>query len=536
MKKSNAKPSDYSVLLSALSGAEHRVRSAASSVKLARLKQQGKLPVRARIAYLLDKGYDFFEIGLFAAEGMYQTEGGCASAGVVIGIGHIHGRPVMIVANDPTVKAGAWFPMSAKKNLRAQEIALQNKIPIVYLVDSAGVYLPMQSEVFPDKEHFGRQFYNNARLSAAGVLQVAGVLGACVAGGAYLPALCDELFVVEGASIFLGASALVKAAIGEDTDNETLGGAHTHAHLSGMADHRCKDEKTCLKAIRQVFKSLPKPCCAGFARDKSAAPTRPITDVYNVFPSQRTKAYVMEDVLDCLLDQGSWQAYKAAYGKTLLCGYGRIEGWHIGIVANQRCMVKNGSGEMQMGGVIYSDSADKAARFIMNCNQRKIPLLFLHDVSGFMVGTRAEHKGIIKDGAKMVNTMANSIVPKFSIVLGNSYGAGNYAMCGRAYEPRLFLAWPSAKIGVMSGQAAAQTLWQIKTNKQKDISPKAKQKLLEETTAHYEETLSPYYAAARLWVDALIKPEDTRTIMSLAIEVANHAPIQETFKTGVLQT
>ena len=503
-------------------------------------KRKGKLSCRERVAQLLDPGSTFTEIGLFAAYEMYEEHGGCPAAGVVVGIGQIHQRLCLIVAGDATIKAGAWFPMTAKKNLRAQEIAIENQIPIVYLVDSAGVFLPMQDEIFPDKMHFGRQFYNNARLSAMGVLQVAAVMGSCVAGGAYLPAMCDEALMVEGSSsLFLAGSYLVKAAIGEEVDNETLGGAKTHATYSGVIDNRYPDDSSCLKAIRRIFDRLPSPTTAGFNQREPLAPARSAEQIYDLLPEEPQKPYSMRKLLECILDAKSLDLYKPEYGKTLLCAYARIDGWGVGIVANEREIVRNAAGEMQMGGVIYSDSANKAARFVMNCNQRKLPIIFFHDVSGFMVGKRAEQGGIIKDGAKMVNAVANSVVPKFSVLIGNSFGAGNYAMCGRAYEPRLCLAWPSALLGVMSGESAAQTLLQIKLSAMKGkevLSSSEKESLLEEIRTSYARSMSPYYAAARLWVDAIIEPIETRSILSKAIEMANHAPITEPFSTGILQT
>ena len=504
-------------------------------------QKKGKLSCRTRIEQLLDVGTKFLELGLFAAYELYEEQGGCPAAGVVIGIGQIHGRQTMIVAGDASIKAGAWFPMTAKKNLRAQEIALENRIPIVYLVDSAGVFLPMQDEIFPDKMHFGRQFYNNARLSAEGILQVAAVMGSCVAGGAYLPAMCDEALMVEGTgSLFLAGSYLVKAAIGEEIDNETLGGAQTHACCSGVIDQRYPDDPSALKAVRKIFARLPAPVRAGFNRTEPKAPTRPAEDIYDLLPPEPQKPYSMQDLLSCILDAESLDLYKPEYGQTLICGYARIDGWAVGIVANERKIVRNARGEMQMGGVIYSDSAAKAARFIMNCNQRHLPIVFFHDVSGFMVGSQAEKGGIIKDGAKMVNVVANSVVPKFTVLVGNSFGAGNYAMCGRAYDPRLCLAWPSALLAVMSGESAAQTLLQLKASALKKkgelLSEQARKELLEEIRAQYARSMSPYYAAARMWIDEIIDPLSTRSLLAQAIDIADHAPIKESFKTGILQT
>lgn len=502
---------------------------------------KGKLTARERIEYLRDDHSEFLEIGAFAGDGMYEEEGGCPSGGVVTGIGFVKGRMCVIVANDATVKAGAWFPITAKKNLRAQEVAMENKLPIIYLVDSAGVYLPMQNEIFPDKEHFGRQFRNNAKMSAMGIVQVAAIMGSCVAGGAYLPIMSDEAMIVDKTgSIFLAGSYLVKAAIGESVNNETLGGATTHCEISGVTDNKYDSDEECLDAIKNIFDKIGASEKAGFDRKESENPTVSEEKLFEIFPVERVKPYDMREVISSIVDAGEFDDYKKEYGKTLLCGTARIEGWAVGIVANQRKIVKTSKGEMQMGGVIYSDSADKAARFIMNCNQRKIPLVFLQDVSGFMVGSKAEHGGIIKDGAKMVNAMANSVVPKFTIVLGNSYGAGNYAMCGKAYDPRLIYSWPTAQMAVMSGASAAKTLLQIKVSslkkKGKEITPEDESALLNEITDKYNEELSPYYAAARLWVDGVIDPKDTRKVISMGIEAANHSPITERFNVGVIQT
>jgi 3-methylcrotonyl-CoA carboxylase beta subunit len=519
---------------------EKKVKLGGGEKKIDEQHQKGKLTARERIAYLLDKNSEFLEIGLFAGEGMYKDVGGCPSAGVVTGIGHVEGRLCMIVANDATVKAGAWFPITAKKNLRAQEIAMENRLPVVYLVDSAGVFLPMQDEIFPDKEHFGRQFRNNAKMSSMGIIQIAAIMGSCVAGGAYLPIMSDEAMIVDKTgSIFLAGSYLVKAAVGEEIDNETLGGATTHCEISGVTDNKFPDDQSCLDYIRSLFKKFGSQERAGFDRAQPAMPKEKIEDLYGIFPSDRVKPYDMMDIIKRLVDNSEFDEYKALYGKTIVCGTARIDGWAVGIVANQRKVVKTKKGEMQMGGVIYSDSADKAARFIMNCNQRKIPLLFIQDVSGFMVGSKAEHGGIIKDGAKMVNAMANSTVPKFTMIVGNSYGAGNYAMCGKAYDPRFIFAWPSAQIAVMSGASAAKTLLQIRVNTLKaqgqTITKEEEDKLLKEITDRYNEQLSPYYAAARLWVDGIIDPVETRKIISTGIEAANHAPVEK-FNVGVIQT
>lgn len=502
--------------------------------------QKGKLTARERIEYLVDKNSSFVEIGLFAGEGMYEEVGGCPAGGVVAGIGKVAGRSCVIVANDATVKAGAWFPITAKKNLRAQEISIENRLPIIYLVDSAGVFLPMQDEIFPDKEHFGRQFRNNAKMSSIGIVQIAAIMGSCVAGGAYLPIMSDEAMIVDKTgSIFLAGSYLVKAAIGEDIDNETLGGATSHCEISGVTDNKFPNDQTCLDYIRSIFDKIANPELAGFSRTESKLPKEKPEELFSILPNDRTKPYDMLEVIKRMVDDSAFDEYKALYGKTILCGYARIDGWAVGIVANQRKVVKTKKGEMQMGGVIYSDSADKAARFIMNCNQRKVPLLFIQDVSGFMVGSRAEHGGIIKDGAKMVNAMANSTVPKFTVIVGNSYGAGNYAMCGKAYDPRLIVAWPTAQIAVMSGASAAKTLLQIRVStlksKGKEISKEEENKLLKEITDRYNDQLSPYYAAARLWVDDVINPLDTRKWISTGIEAANHAPVEK-YNVGVIQT
>ncbi|WP_232424927.1 acyl-CoA carboxylase subunit beta [Algoriphagus resistens] len=528
-------------LLQVLQDKNEQVKLGGGTKRIEKEHEKGKLTARERIDYLRDKETQFLEIGAFVADGMYEEEGGCPSAGVVTGIGYVSGRMCMIVANDATVKAGAWFPMTAKKNLRAQEIAMENRLPVIYLVDSAGVFLPMQNEIFPDKEHFGRQFRNNAKMSAMGIVQVAAIMGSCVAGGAYLPIMSDEAMIVDKTgSIFLAGSYLVKSAIGETIDNETLGGATTHCEISGVTDNKYDTDQDCLDAIRKIFDKVGHNPKAGFDRVESLEPGMTGEKLIASFPTARVKPYDMLQIIKGLVDGGDFDEYKEEYGKTLICGTARIDGWAVGIVANQRKIVKNSHGEMQMGGVIYSDSADKAARFIMNCNQRKIPLVFLQDVSGFMVGSKAEHGGIIKDGAKMVNAMANSIVPKFTFILGNSYGAGNYAMCGKAYDPRLIYSWPTAQMAVMSGAAAANTLLQIKVaglkKKGQIISPEDEKELLDEITTKYNEELSPYYAASRLWVDGVIDPRETRKVISMGIEAANHAPITERFNVGVIQT
>ncbi|HEY0771725.1 MAG TPA: acyl-CoA carboxylase subunit beta [Sphingobacteriaceae bacterium] len=504
-------------------------------------KEKGKFLARERVEYLLDQDSDWLEIGAFAADAMYSEHGGCPSAGVIAGIGYVSGRQCIIIANDATVKAGAWFPMTAKKNLRMQEIAMENRLPVIYLVDSAGVYLPMQDEIFPDKEHFGRIFRNNAIMSSMGIIQISAIMGSCVAGGAYLPVMSDEAMIVEGTgSVFLAGSYLVKSAIGEDVDNETLGGASTHCEISGVTDYKFPDDAACLDAIKNLMNKLGAPQNAGFNRAKSVPPLKNPEEIYGLLPDTRESPYDMLEIIHRLVDNSDFDQYKELYGQSIICGLARIDGWAVGIVANQRKIIKTKKGEMQFGGVIYSDSADKAARFIMNCNQKKIPLVFLQDVTGFMVGSRSEHGGIIKDGAKMVNAVANSVVPKFTIIIGNSYGAGNYAMCGKAYDPRLIVAWPSAKIAVMGGSQAAKTLLQIQESSMKsrgeEITAEKEDALLKEITDRYNMQTTPYYAAARLWVDAIIDPMETRKVISMGIEAANQAPVQKQFSTGVIQT
>jgi acetyl-CoA carboxylase carboxyltransferase component len=510
---------------------------------IARQRERNKLTARERISYLCDTDKPFIEIGAFAGYDMYAAEGGCPAGGTVAGVGYISGRQCVIVANDQTVKAGAWFPITGKKNLRLQEIAMENNLPVIYLVDSAGVYLPMQDEIFPDKEHFGRIFRNNAKMSAMGITQIAAVMGACVAGGAYLPIMSDETLMVEGnGSIFLAGPYLVKAAIGEDIDAETLGGATTHTAISGIADYKFETEQECLDEIKNIISKLGSKPVAGFSRIESRPPAKKPEELYGIFPADG-KPYNVLDIIERIVDangnDSSFDEYKKDYGKTIVCGYARIDGWAVGIVANQRLVVKSKKGEMQLGGVIYNDSADKAARFILNCNQKKIPLLFLQDVTGFMVGSRSEHAGIIKDGAKLVNAVANSVVPKITIITGNSYGAGNYAMCGKAYDPRFIYAWPTAKIAVMGGEQAAKTLLQIQVAslkaQGKAIASEEEQKLLNEITQRYNSQTTPYYAAARLWVDAIIDPIDTRTYISEGIAAANHNSAIDVLKTGVFQ-
>ena len=508
--------------------------------KIHQQHEKGKLTARERIEYLLDKNTRSLEIGTFAGHEMYAEHGGCPSGGVVVKLGYVSGKLCVVVANDATVKAGAWFPITGKKNLRAQEIAIENHIPIIYLVDSAGVYLPMQDEIFPDKEHFGRIFRNNAVMSSMGITQIAAVMGSCVAGGAYLPVMSDESIIVDKTgSIFLAGSYLVKAAIGELIDNETLGGATTHTEISGVCDYKASNDQDALDKIRSIFDKISESSNAGFNRIDKKDPSKDPKNIYRLLPASRAEQYDMDEIISCLVDQDSLEEYKADYGRTLICTYARIEGWAVGIVANQRKIVKNGKKEMQFGGVIYSDSADKATRFIANCNQKKIPLVFLQDVTGFMVGSKSEHGGIIKDGAKMVNAVSNSVVPKFTVVVGNSYGAGNYAMCGKAYDPRLIVSWPSAELAVMGGAQAAKVLLQIETfsmkSKGETITEEKEKEILDHITEKYNKQTSPYYAAARLWTDGIIDPLDTRKWISMGIESANHKPISREFNLGIIQ-
>lgn len=528
-------------LLTFLHARLQKIAEGGGAKNAAKQKEKGKMLARERVSYLIDKDSEFLEIGAFAADGMYKEQGGCPAAGVVCGIGYVSGRQCMIIANDATVKAGAWFPMTAKKNLRAQEIAMENRLPVIYLVDSAGVYLPMQDEIFPDKEHFGRMFRNNAMMSAEGIVQISAIMGSCVAGGAYLPIMSDEAMIVDKTgSVFLAGSYLVKSAIGEDIDNETLGGATTHCEISGVTDYKHPDDQHCLDSIRQLMSMLGAPEQAGFSRIESAEPKADPKEIYGILPENREKQYDMHELIYRLVDDSALEEYKKDYGKSIICGLARIDGWAVGIVANQRKVVKSKKGEMQFGGVIYSDSADKAARFIMNCNQKKIPLVFLQDVTGFMVGSRSEQGGIIKDGAKMVNAVANSVVPKFTIVIGNSYGAGNYAMCGKAYDPRLIYAWPTARIAVMGGSQAAKTLLQIQAASLKargeTITPEKKAEMLKEISDRYDNQTTPEYAAARLWVDGIIDPLETRKVISMGIEAANQAPVKRAFNVGIIQT
>ncbi len=516
------------------------IKKGGGEKRLQKLREEGKMTARERVEYLLDKDSDSIEIGAFAGYEMYEEHGGCPSGGVVVVMGYVSGRQCLIVANDASVKAGAWFPITGKKNLRAQEIAMENRLPIIYLVDSAGVYLPMQDEIFPDKEMFGRIFRNNAKMSAAGIIQISAVMGSCVAGGAYLPIMSDEAMIVDGTgSIFLAGSYLVKAAIGESIDNETLGGATTHCSISGVTDYKAKDDKDALNRIKNIMKSLGSTEKAGFDRIESALPKEKPENIFGIMPASRTEQYDTYDIIKCLVDNSEYDEYKPDYGKSIICATARIDGWSVGIVANQRKLVKSGKGEMQFGGVIYSDSADKATRFIANCNQRKIPLVFLQDVTGFMVGSKSEHGGIIKDGAKMVNAVSNSVVPKFTVITGNSYGAGNYAMCGKAYDPRLIVAWPWADLAVMGGAQAAKVLAQIQEStlkKQgKEITEEEHNEILDSISKKYQKQTEATYAAARLWTDAIINPVDTRKWISMGIEAANHSPITEKFNLGVIQ-
>ena len=509
--------------------------------RIEKLHKAGKLTARERVDLLLDPNTESIEIGAFAGDGMYEEYGGCPGGGVVIVIGYVENRQCIVVANDATVKAGAWFPITGKKNLRAQEIAMENHLPIIYLVDSAGVFLPMQDEIFADKEHFGRIFRNNAVMSSKGIVQIAAVMGSCVAGGAYLPIMSDESLIVnKTGTIFLAGSYLVKAAIGESIENEKLGGAFTQTEISGVCDYKVENDKECLKTIREMMSHIGENEKAGFNRSEAAPPKNDLNKVYGLLPAERSKPYNSKKILECLVDESKYTEYKAGFGKTIITAYARIDGWSVGIVMNNREIVKNAKGEMQFGGVIYSESADKAARFIMNCNQKKIPLVFIHDVTGFMVGSKSEHGGIIKDGAKMVNAMANSTVPKFSIVIGNSYGAGNYAMCGKAYDPRLIVGWPTAEIAVMSGAAAAKTLLQIEVSslkaKGEKTSEEKEKELFDRIKNKYDRQISPYYAASRLWIDAIIDPVETRKVISMGIEMSNHNKEIERYNVGAIQT
>ena len=528
------------LLLAELKRRFAQVKLGGGEKRIEKLHSEGKMTARERIDYLLDSKAKSIEIGGFAGDGMYPEHGGCPSGGVVVKIGYIKGKQCIVIANDATVKAGAWFPITGKKNLRAQEISIENRLPIIYLVDSAGVYLPMQDEIFPDKEHFGRIFRNNAVMSSMGITQIAAVMGSCVAGGAYLPIMSDEAMIVDKTgSIFLAGSYLVKAAIGENIDNETLGGATTHCEISGVTDYKAKDDKDALDRIKSIVGKIGDYDKAGYNREKSEKPALKEEDIYGIVPKSRADQYDMMEVIKRLVDNSEMDLYKDGYGQSIITCYARIDGWAVGIVANQRTVSKTKKGEIQFGGVIYSDSADKATRFIANCNQKKIPLVFLQDVTGFMVGSKSEHGGIIKDGAKMVNAVANSVVPKFTVVIGNSYGAGNYAMCGKAYDPRLIIAWPSAELAVMGGTQAAKVLAQIEASSLKakgEVVDEAKEKeLFDKIKARYDAQVSPYYAASRLWTDAIIDPLETRTWISMGIEAANHAPIEKKFNLGVIQ-
>ena len=535
------KNEDYNkLLLSDLRKRFVKVKLGGGQKRIDKHHKNGKMTARERIDYLLDKNSKSIEIGAFAGEEMYKQHGGCPSGGVVVKIGYIKEKQCIVVANDATVKAGAWFPITGKKNLRAQEISMENKIPIIYLVDSAGVYLPMQDEIFPDKEHFGRIFRNNAIMSSMGITQISAIMGSCVAGGAYLPIMSDEALIVDKtASIFLAGSYLVKAAIGESIDNETLGGATTHCEISGVTDYKAKDDKDALDKIKFIVDKIGDANKAGFSKKEAFPPKEKEEEIFGILPKERNAQYDMLEIIKRLVDNSEFEQYKEGYGKTILTGYARIDGWAVGIIANQRKLVKTKKGEMQFGGVIYNDSADKATRFIANCNQKKIPLVFLQDVTGFMVGSKSEHGGIIKDGAKMVNAVSNSVVPKFTIIIGNSYGAGNYAMCGKAYDPRLIAAWPSAELAVMSGKSAAKVLLQIETASLKKqgekITHEKEAELFDAIKSRYDEQTSPYYAAARMWTDAVINPLETRTWISMGIEAANHAPIEKQFNMGIIQ-
>lgn len=537
----NRNDDEMRLKLSQLERELEKVKLGGGQKRIDALHEKGKLTARERIDLLLDPDTERFEVGAFAGRGMYAEHGGCPSGGVVVMIGFVSGKQCIVVANDATVKAGAWFPITAKKNLRAQEISIENKLPIIYLVDSAGVYLPMQDEIFPDKEHFGRIFRNNAVMSSMGIVQIAAVMGSCVAGGAYLPIMSDESLIVDKTgTIFLAGSYLVKAAIGETIDNETLGGATTQTEISGVCDYKVANDEECLQKIRKLMGQIGVPENAGFDRIEPVEPKEELKKVYGILPTERQKPYNVKDILECIVDADSMVEYKSDYGKTMICTYARIDGWSVGIVANQRELSKNAKGEMQFGGVIYNDSADKASRFVMNCNQKNIPLVFFHDVSGFMVGSKSEHAGIIKDGAKMVNAMANSVVPKFSVVIGNSYGAGNYAMCGKAYDPRLIVGWPTAEIAVMSGAAAAKTLLQIEVASLKargeEITPEREDELFNTIKSRYDEQISPYYAASRIWIDAIIDPAKTRSVLSQGIAMASHKKAEKPYNVGVIQT
>jgi acetyl-CoA carboxylase carboxyltransferase component len=537
----NKNEDQIKMMISSLNQKLDKIYLGGGTEKIKKQKLKGKLTARERIALLFDDDLSSIEIGALAGYQMYEQHGGCPAGGVVVKMGYIQKKLCIVVANDATVKAGAWFPITGKKNLRAQEIAMENRIPIIYLVDSAGVYLPLQDEIFPDKEHFGRIFRNNAKMSAMGITQIAAVMGSCVAGGAYLPIMSDESLIVEKTgTIFLAGSYLVKAAVGEIIDNETLGGATTHSEISGVVDYKSPDEKTCLKTIRDIMDKISDGNSLNLNKSVSQKPKLKFEDFYGTFPSSRSSNYDTKTILNFFIDNAEFTEYKADYGKTIICGYARIDGWSVGIVANQRKVVKTGKSEMQFGGVIYSDSASKASRFIMNCNQKKIPLVFFQDVSGFMVGSRSEHGGIIKDGAKMVNAMANSVVPKFTVIMGNSYGAGNYAMCGKAYDPRLIVGWPTAEIAVMGGEQAAKVLLQIELaslkSKGEEISKEKEKELFNNIKKRYDDQTKPYYAASRLWIDAIIDPKDTRKWISMGIEAANKNPEIMEFKTGVMQT
>lgn len=529
------------LLISSMERKLDKIYQGGGKKRIEKLHAKGKMTARERIDFLVDSKSDIIEIGAFTGDDMYEEHGGCPAGGVIVVIAYVGGKQCIIVANDATVKAGAWFPITGKKNLRAQEISMENRLPIIYLVDSAGVYLPLQDEIFADKEHFGRTFRNNAIMSSMGIVQISAVMGSCVAGGAYLPIMSDETLIVDKTgSIFLAGPYLVKAAIGETTDNETLGGATTHSEISGVTDYKCDDDEDCLTRIKNIMSKIGDADKAGFNRAEPKKPKKDEKEILGIIPASREQQYDMAEIIDRLIDDSDFEEYKEGFGQSILCGLARIDGWSVGIVANQRKVIKTKKGEMRFGGVIYSDSADKAARFIMNCNQKKIPLVFLQDVTGFMVGSRSEHGGIIKDGAKMVSAMANSVVPKFTVVVGNSYGAGNYAMCGKAYDPRFMIAWPTAQIAVMGGEQAAKVLVQIEVAslkaKGEEITPEKEKELFDKTKSNYDKQTSPYYAASRLWVDAIINPLDTRKWISTGIEMANNAPITQRYNVGVIQT
>ncbi len=528
-------------LLSRMDKILDKIKLGGGKAKLEKQREKGKLNVRERVNLLIDPDTESFELAPLAGHEMYKEHGGCPAGGTTVHIGYVSGKQCVIVANDATVKAGAWFPITVKKILRAQEIAMENRLPIIYLVDSAGVFLPMQNEIFPDKEDFGRIFRNNAKMSASGIIQISAVMGSCVAGGAYLPIMSDETLIVDKTgSIFLAGSYLVKSAIGEDIDNETLGGATTHTAISGIADHKCEDDLDCIKKIRKIFSKLTPSDKANFNRIEPVPPIKDPQEIYGIIPKERHKPYEVRDIIERIVDDSDFEEYKEDFGKTIVCCTARIDGWAVGIVANQRKIIKTQKGEMRFGGVIYSDSASKAARFVMKCNQKKMPLIFIQDVTGFMVGSNAEHGGIIKDGAKLVSAVSNSVVPKFTIITGNSYGAGNYAMCGKSFDPRLIVAWPTAQIAVMGGKQASNVLLQIQAStlqkKGEKLTKAQIKKLTDEISEKYKKETTAIYAASRLWIDSIIDPVETRNVISLGISAANHNPLKEQFNVGVIQT